>query len=350
MTNYVGILPAKVLINPEISKVDWWTPDQTDGYQRPLVSKRISEISWYLIKEEGVFPTSILLSIRSPKVKFDESKGILNIPEGEPLWLIDGQHRIAGLKRAIEQGEHGLEDYDLPVTIMVNPDRFDEMRHFYLVNNRVKSVPTDIVDRLLQRMLAEKGELWVSERESPEAGKADKAVRQGRATNIVDYIRNNCLVWKDMISVPSEAKPSRYAIKQHTMVSALLNGPLKNPSLIGLPDDQIGQLLDRYWCAVKQVFPEAINDPAKYSILITPGIFSLHAIFPDVFDRCREVRDYSQKKMTEILNGMGVDSDFWSKDPKNLKVEPLTFGGSMKSLSLLAAKLRRELPKLTLAI
>ena len=56
----------------------------------------------------GCFPTSILINVRGD-LSFEEdedfgwcSLGELDIGE-ERLWLIDGQHRVEGLKRAIER-------------------------------------------------------------------------------------------------------------------------------------------------------------------------------------------------------------------------------------------------------
>jgi DGQHR domain-containing protein len=109
------------------------------------------------MREMGCFPTSILVNIRG-EAKFREeaslgwrSIGRLDVGE-ERFWLIDGQHRIEALKRAIERNSD-FERYPVILSILRQPARFDELMLFYIVNRRQKSVPTDLAYRHLQRML-----------------------------------------------------------------------------------------------------------------------------------------------------------------------------------------------------
>ena len=350
---FVGVMRASELL-PR-AKVDAWSPGNPSGYQRPLVEKRIAEVAWYLMEGEGVFPTSLLVSVRDKRAKFTPESpagslgfGTLELPDDTEIWIIDGQHRDGGLKEAIERGERSLQDYEIPVTFFLSADKFTEMRYFYLVNSRAKSVPTDIVDRILQQTAQAKGELWLQEKEAVQSRRAERAALQARATNIVDYLRSNCPVWQDMVEVPGEPKPSRFAVRQHALVSAFLEGPLKDTSITRWPDKDVGELLDRYWRALSQAFPEAFEEPENYSIQRSIGIYSLHMIFPDVFERCREAREYSQEKMAEVLAFMGLDSKFWHRDPEQ-GGDPRTFGSGMRSVRLLAAYLRSVLPRLTLA-
>ena len=132
----------------------------------------------------------------------------LDIPDEVILWIIDGQHRVAGLSKAIEQGAQELHDYPFPIVVMVNPNKFDEMRAFYLVNSRAKSVPTDVAERILQKTLAERGEDWITQKESAEPPKADRAVNMAYAVGVVDYLRFECPVWKGMVTVPGEPDDS----------------------------------------------------------------------------------------------------------------------------------------------
>ncbi len=107
---YVSVLMAQEVI--ERCEIDRWTPQNQRGYQRFPVASQLKEgrgsaVS-YLMREMGCFPTSILVNIRG-EAKFREeaslgwcSIGRLDVGE-ERFWLIDGQHRIEALKRAIER-------------------------------------------------------------------------------------------------------------------------------------------------------------------------------------------------------------------------------------------------------
>jgi DGQHR domain-containing protein len=144
-------------------------PENTVGYQRMPRESRFREgrgsIVGYLARELGCFPTSVLLNVRG-KVVFEpnEDLGWCTLSELElgddRLWVIDGQHRVEGLKRAIELNPD-FEDYPVIVSILQQPERFDELLLFYIVNRRQVGVPTDLAYRHLQRMLWEKGEDWL---------------------------------------------------------------------------------------------------------------------------------------------------------------------------------------------
>ena len=350
---YVGVLPARTLVDVTRVTVDQWSPSNTQGYQRQLTEKRVAEAAWYLMRGEGWFPTAVLLSVRA-ELQFRDNEstngvslGTLEIPDDQKIWVIDGQHRVAGLRRAIDKGDQKLADYLVPVAIVSNPNKLDEVRLFYLVNSKAKSVPADIADRILQQSLEEKGKVWLKEVEASTDRKAEKTLSRARATNVVDHLRQHCPVWQGFVEVPGEAKPHPKAVKQHTIVTALLEGPFKDPSITRLDDSSIGELLDRYWCALSRVFPEAFDDADSYSIRRTPGVYSLTMIFADVFERCRETRDYSSEKMEEFLRAMNLESNFWHTDSQ--VGDPMTFGTGMKSLRLLADHLRESLPPLTLA-
>ena len=350
---YLGVLPAEILTNEERARVDRWSPSNPKGYQRAIQDKRANEAAWYLIKAEGWFPTSVLVSIRE-NVGFDEAgrndwctEGYLDVPDSSVLWIIDGQHRVEGLKRAIERGAQDLKGYQVPVAIVVNTDVVSEMRMFYIVNTRAKSVSADIADRLLQQALKEKGGLWLKETESKYLAKSEKLVLQARATNVVDYLNASCPIWQDFVAVPGAVKPHPMAIKQHTLVSSLLEGTMKDHSIERLDDRSIGELLNSYWQALGAVFPEAFNKPENHSIRRTAGVYSLHMLFPDIFERCREARAYRAEDMKEILDHTGLTSEFWSTEAD--VGDTRTFGTGMKSLRLLADYLRSQLPPLTLA-
>ena len=194
-TIYVTVMKVKDLMNAEI---DRWTRENREGYQRPPSEARFGtgrgSIVRYLLRELGAFPTSVLLNVREQKGKlnFDiKSKingiefGELSIPENEPLWIIDGQHRIEALKRATASRPE-FADYPVPVSILNLKDRFDEMLHFYIVNSRQRRIKTDLVYKHLQLMADRAirgGREWLKE---VILGPAQE--REAMAAYIVDYL------------------------------------------------------------------------------------------------------------------------------------------------------------------
>ena len=100
------------------TNIDSWSPSNPDGYQRPVVERRLKEIAKYVLEDKGVLPTSVLLGTRPPGEGSGEPIGIegitdeespvefcyLLIPDGATLWVIDGQHRYSGVKFAYDRG------------------------------------------------------------------------------------------------------------------------------------------------------------------------------------------------------------------------------------------------------
>lgn len=67
-------------------------------------------------------------------------------------------HRVEGLKDALENGSNNIEDFQLPVVILENVSKEDEITQFLQINTTAKKVKTDLASRLLKE-LYEKNEM-----------------------------------------------------------------------------------------------------------------------------------------------------------------------------------------------
>jgi len=326
---YVSTMPASQLI--ERSAIDRWTPENPEGYQR-LPSER--RLSWgrgsavrYLVREFGCFPTSVLLNIRG-ELSFEEEidlgwciLGELTIDDDAKLWLIDGQHRVEALKRAVERNAD-FEEYPVIVSLLRLPKRFDELMLFYIVNRRQRSVPTDLAYRHLQRMLWEKGAEWLYELEGR------RGVHLGLATEVVDYlIEDPKSPWCGRVRRVGEDKLEEHIIHDKPLIRSVVE-VLKERVFEGMPIRELADLLIDYWNAVANVYPQAFEKAHTYTLLATPGIFSLHMLFPSVYARCAKSGVINEERMNQILVGLLEESpghphpdfrrpltlDFWSKE------------------------------------
>src|SRR3990172_3953203 len=68
---YVTALTLRQITAHE--KVDYWSEKNSNGYQRPLKEKRLGEVVDFLLEEDGIFPTNVVLSARAdgPGLRFD---------------------------------------------------------------------------------------------------------------------------------------------------------------------------------------------------------------------------------------------------------------------------------------
>src|SRR4051794_9376702 len=78
-TLYLASQPANEVTKR--AKVDVWSPENPEGYQRELATRRISETVQYLVNGEHAFPTSVLIALRTD-IDFVEEQTVGNIAFG----------------------------------------------------------------------------------------------------------------------------------------------------------------------------------------------------------------------------------------------------------------------------
>ncbi len=139
--------------------------NKMQGYQRNIEnSKKISEISKYINDKRNykIIPNSIIFSLQADIVEHKEEidadaesfivlRGDIDrllIPkriiskQGEqfkPLLVVDGHHRLLGIKEYYEK-EVDAEDIEVLGSFIINHDNFDEAEIFNTVNYKIKPV------------------------------------------------------------------------------------------------------------------------------------------------------------------------------------------------------------------
>lgn len=349
VTMYVSALSLGQL--RRYAKVDNWTPANQEGYQRPLVDRRLREVAKYVLEEQGVLPTSVLLGTRPDDpvaLVFQHNGtpngsaewGLLTIPDGATLWVVDGQHRFYGVNRAYErEGIAELEQYTFPVSIMENVDRYTEMVHFNIINTRQRKMSTDIVDRhLVIRQQREGLQLIASGK------RGETEYHRATATRIVDMLNEESGPWHYQIAIPGVPGRDQGLVRQHAMVASLEPVLKDNWVRAQQPMEQhVVKILVNYWNALALLWADAFQSPSEYRVQATAGIYSLHMVLPVVIQRCVGERDLSEGKMKELMEGTAIQSSFWHKD-LDKGGDPLTLGTGMASIRALAQYIISQLP------
>lgn len=110
------------------------------GFQRLLDEKRAIEIAHYIDSENGVIPTSIILSAQPLcDFQYNSSKktvSFISIPNS--FLIIDGQHRVYGFRKA-------KSELRVPVVIFSGLSKSDEARLFIDINTKQKPVPNELL-------------------------------------------------------------------------------------------------------------------------------------------------------------------------------------------------------------
>lgn len=122
--------------------------------QRPEAKRRIPEIARYVVGGDGYFGAALLTAVANggDEVTFmptsdDGTTGTLTIEAGARIVVNDGQHRIAGIKKALHDEPTYLADRmndGLPVVIYVDLSKGEQRQLFADVNLHAKKPPKAI--------------------------------------------------------------------------------------------------------------------------------------------------------------------------------------------------------------
>lgn len=338
---FVGTMKVGDLL--KISKVDIWRKEHGKelGYQRVPERQRALAIARYVEEETVLMPLSVLLSYRGrldkEVIPLEEKFIVIEFDENNPdhiLWQVDGQHRLAGFQVAIEEdGNHFLSDFQLPVVIVEGLSPIEEAEQFRVINETAKKVRTDLARRLLVLAAQIHGRSSV--------------IRIGRewevrATDIVEILVNTPeSPWFGRIQRPNEKKNSTHVVRELSFSNSL-GRLIKDPFLRRYDPKQIASWLIEFWAAWQELVPEAFEDPKKYVLLKTPGIFSQHYLAGDIFGFClAEGINIERKEIKGILNNLGeyAKPRYWEAD----NPEGAAAFGSMKGFSILHELMLEEL-------
>lgn len=354
-----GFIPAGALI-PDNFVVPHRDPRTGKGYQRLPQESRINELATDLRKGRVDIPTSVLLNIRNREAKRAFKNGSLSLTQlgadgksvgYEPkFYVVDGQHRILALKRLIEEFDKELwSKYQIPFTCMLGATEDEEMDQFYIVNSKAKSVRTDLAFELLSKRA-----------EDPEVMEA--LVERGQdwkvhAMNIVKLLSEESPVWRNRIRFAAMEKGDT-VMPSASMVNSLK--PVLNTAYFkALSADQQVSILDAYWRGIRDIIPEAFDEPSEFSVQKGIGVTVLHNLFSQVLEIARskgaavtEPETYAQilRNSFENIEGENATGDpvvgtvFW-------QAAPIGAAGSYSSSAgrrVLIAKMQQRLPKISI--
>lgn len=249
----------------EVDKLDA-TPGASKGYQRILNERRVGALDRYLREahEHGYanLPTTVFLATEG-KVRYNEDKGVISFDTKNvcPFNVVDGQHRIEGLRRA-SRTDNDLRSFRLPVTIATGLDEAHQMYHFFVVNTT--QVP---VDQSLQQQIAARFEdmnrveklpyipHWLQHRVH--------TGRDQRALQIVTKLNTHRKSpMKGRIQMANDPEGGRNKIKQSSIVKIIQDQVLTSGNPLEGNEtsaDVQGNILLNLWIAIDKLFVDGRN-------------------------------------------------------------------------------------------
>lgn len=140
---YLGALKAKDI--DDIADSDTRTAYNQTGIQRKIIDSRVKDIAKYSMSKDAIFPTPIVMSASSKYIQFEESGKLLIDNEAIKsdrifFSIIDGQHRLAGIRKA-----EMLEKFTLPVVLILDTFVEQDAEIFVTINGNQRSVSKSLL-------------------------------------------------------------------------------------------------------------------------------------------------------------------------------------------------------------
>lgn len=317
---YVGAISLSDL---KRFSVDEWNPKSVlrrRGYQRKPEERRIKSIARYLERPDAIMPVAGLLNVRE-KGRLSFRGGNLIIPAGVEIWVVDMQHRLHGLERAKEESSLRGDSFRFPVVITEGLSQLEEAAQFYIINTKAKKM--DVA--LTRRLLIENNKV---------KDIADVKPWEISAVRITIELNksNPGNPWFGTIRQPNEERQEQHIATEKSFVSSLrqllITGRYKQPR-------KAARRLAAYWSAIRESVPEAFEEPKRYLIQKTPGMFVFNFFLgPSLLAKTKD-RDFMHR-----LHGLKrLGAGFWRGSNKR---GARRFGTGMAGYSNLAEYLKTE--------
>jgi len=317
-----GFIPMRALFGR--FTVPYYNPITKKGYQRAPSKARISQFANKLRSSRIDMPNSVLFNIRDTSAREYFKNGFLHLPEIKDnnnsdlkMHIVDGQHRILALKKAIFDGWEEGADFLVPFICILGAEEPQEMKQFYEINSNAKSVRTDLALALLKQMTIEDPSMI----EDLEGKKKAWLIE---AQTIVERLANESPLWRGRIRLPMMEKGAT-TMPSASMVKSL-QPVLTSAFFRRLSEDQRLRILEAYWEGVRQLIPAAFDTPDDYTLLKGVGVRVLHNLLPVVVEAIRDAgkstavsdnySDVLEDPLTQIhaINAYGVEvvgTEFW---------------------------------------
>jgi DGQHR domain-containing protein len=254
--------------------------EERGAVQRILNKGRISGIKDFLLNK-GFFPNNIILNLTADANPiFNETDSTLSFDDADRIaQIIDGQHRVEGLKEAIRV-DPDIGNMQVPSVLSNNLETSDCAEIFISINTEQKSVPKSLIYDLYSLLNI-----------------SDKDYNIERGTDIAQFLNSeDTSPYQGYIKFPGSRK-FKGGIQLSTLVNSLKpllkgDGEFAKYSITTLENQ--ASILRNYFSAIQSYYDEewdTLNNP----FLFASGFSAAIDIFiTKILPYC-----YSTKKFTE---------------------------------------------------
>jgi len=257
------------------------------GYQRPEVLSHIGEIRRYLESTAPMIPNAIVVAF-DERVRFVPHDGLNGCPysqhgevvipvdgsgagNGLPGWIVDGQQRAAAIREA------QIESFPICVTAFITSDLQEQREQFILVNT-TKPLPKGLIYELLP---------------ATESRLPTLLQRRRFPAHLMDLLNNEpSSPFHRLIRTPTTPEG---IVKDNSVLRMLENSltdgalhPYRDPVTGRGDEEMMLSIVNAFWMAVREAFPEAWGKPPRRSRLMHgAGVVAMGYVMDAIADRYR---------------------------------------------------------------
>ena len=307
LTLYLTYVTPRDLFGGNFYAVEKLDSDTQEGYQRILNETRARRLSRHLTEANGDgyahLPTTVFLAT-DKSVDFDEDTQTLKFDKDLvcPFSVVDGQHRIEGLRLAVDR-EPELLDFKLPVTLATELDDTHQMYHFFIVNTTQVPVDSALRQQITRRFTDMQGveELpytphWI--KSSIARGRDAKALR---ITEFLNEHSESPFLGRIQMANDLDGKNK---IKQAAIVNMLKSEVLtaSNPLSVQETDiDRAARIMLNYFRAIDDLFVNG-RDRNATVVYKSNGIFFFLGVSKWIFNVLySSTNDFTTKSISSVI-------------------------------------------------
>lgn len=321
---YIGKADPRVLIH----LADDIQIGEVQDAQRPLEKRHLEDIAQYVGEEDGILPTSVLIStkngnekgksitVKSEDVTITNSDGVssnsiryyLELPENDSEFenykgtidIIDGQHRLFSFREGVRSPELKDADiYEMTFSLFITPKIKERQKLFMVTNEKQKAVSGNLL-------------LWLREKLGL-LGDTEK-----RFYGIVSSLNTEeCSPLKGRIIQSAEKIPKGYKAKE--LIKILNKAFPENNVIINQPlndDDKKVDAICKYLHGWEEYYEVSYQRPEKGTITKISGLRYILWWFPTIWEQAvnehRSLNDeFIKEIIDEIQKSIGEDNNIF---------------------------------------
>ena len=313
------------LVSPGFYGVNTLGAFDADGYQRVADKSRANKFAEY-IREAGAhafLPTSILLATEND-LNYDAGQGQIAFEisgdKDDPFFfIVDGQHRVAGLRKVADEAplsNEWLRSFPVAAVVAAGLGPVEQAMQFLIVNTTQRKISRDLEHRILVRFERMDGVESMPADLAPSDRKLINIGIASQAALIVDYLnKSSRSPWCEKIQVANAAKTNGVTtVRESTLAASLKSHVLKygHPVVFEDDADKRNKMIENYWRAIAARFlpPGADAKTQDIPLFKTVGIDIFHQASMAVFNHlAMKGRDYTEEGFREVLDSASAQME-----------------------------------------